>query len=263
MENNLSLVFFTFTAQAAVGVLLVHAILSGTGSFSRVEDSMVRMRHLITVMLIISLATAFFHLGKPFRAVYALNNLMKSPLSMEIASLSALLAVTLADSWFSFRGTRNIFTKALPVISVLAALMLLLTMTAVYLLPSVPAWYNTGTPLAFVLTTVSAGTAIVAIIMKTGEMKQASLLLAVAATAALILSVATIIFRMGGDAGRAMLTGLQAATALMAFVFVFSRFFLKEMNKSRHMTVITGILVLISVIIARLLFFLSYDNNIL
>lgn len=263
MENFTSLVIFTFTSQAAIGVLLVHAVLSGSGTFQRVEDSMVRMRHLITIMLIVSLATAFFHLGKPFRAVYALNNIMRSPLSMEIASLSALLAVSLADSWLSLRGTRNFVTKSLPIISVVTAMALLVTMTAVYMLPSVPAWCNAGTPLAFVLTTVSAGPAIVAILMKPGEVRQASLLLAVASSATLILAVSTMIARMGGDAGRAMLTGLQVATALMAFVFVFSRFFLKEMNKSRHMTVITGILVLISAIIARLLFFLSYDNIIL
>ncbi|MFO7574752.1 MAG: DmsC/YnfH family molybdoenzyme membrane anchor subunit [Bacteroidales bacterium] len=263
MENYFSLLFFTFTCQAAVGVILVHTILSGTGSLSRIEDSMVRMRHLITVMLIFSLATAFFHLGKPYRAVYAFNNIMKSPLSMEIASLSVLLAVSLADSWLSFRSAKNILTSALPVISVIAAIILLLTMTAVYMLPSVPAWYNAGTPLAFVLTTVSAGTAIVAIIMKSGEMKQASLLLAVASAAVMILAISSLIGKMGGDTGRAVLTGLQAVTALMAFVFVFSRFFLKEMNKSHHMTVITGVLVLISGIIARWLFFLSYDNNIL
>jgi anaerobic dimethyl sulfoxide reductase subunit C (anchor subunit) len=263
MENYFSLLFFTFTSQAAVGVIIVHTILSGTRSLSRNEDSMVRMRHLVTVMLIFSLATAFFHLGKPFRAVYALNNIISSPLSMEIASLSVLLAVSLADSWFSYRGIRNIFTSALPAVAVITALLLLMTMTAVYMLPSVPAWFNAGTPLAFVLTTVSAGTAIVAIIMNSGEVKKASLLLAVASAAVMILAISSLTGKMEGDTGMAVLTGLQAVSALMAFVFVFSRFFMKEMNKSRHMTVITGVLVLISGIIARWLFFLSFDNNIL
>ena len=263
MDNYLSLVFFTFTSQAVVGVILVHAILSGTGSLSRDEDSMVLMRHLITIMLIFSLATAFFHLGKPFRAVYALNNILKSPLSMEIASLSALLAVSLADSWFSYRGTKNIFTSALPALAVITAMLLLLTMIAVYFLPSVPAWYTVRTPLAFVLTTISAGPVIAALVLKQSEVRQASLLLAVSSAAVLVLAGVTLTAGMGGSAGRAILTGLQAATALMAFVLIFSRFFLTEMNKSRHMTVITGVLVLISGIIARWLFFLSFDNNIL
>jgi len=263
MENYLPLLFFTFTSQAAVGAILAHYVLSGTGSLSRDEDSMVRMRHLITILLILALATAFFHLGKPFRAVYALNNILKSPLSMEIASLSALLAVSLADSWFSYRDKRNIFTSVLPALAVITALVLLLTMTAIYFLPSVPAWHSVRTPLAFVLTTVSAGPAIAALVLKQREVRLASLLLAVSSAAVIVLAGVTLTARMGGSAGIAILTGLQAVAALMAFVFVFSRFFLKEMNKSRHMTVITGILVLISGIMARWLFFLAYDNNIL
>jgi DMSO reductase anchor subunit len=263
MHNYFSLLFFTFTSQAAIGVILAHVVLSGTGSIPGDEDSMVRMRHLITIMLIASLATAFLHLGKPFRAVYALNNIMKSPLSMEIASLSVLLAVSLAYSWFSHRGVINYFTSTLPVLAVIAAILLLLTMTAVYYLPSVPSWHTARTPLAFVLTTISAGTAIAAIMLKESEVRQASLLLAVSVSAAILLAAVTLTAKMGTSTGRAILTGLQTVTSLMAFVLIFSRFFLTEMNKSRHMTVITGVLVLISGILARWLFFLSYDNIIL
>jgi len=263
MEHFISLWLFTFASQAAVGMVLVKAVLLIAGRIGGDDIRTEKLQKAITLLLLFSLATAFFHLGKPFRAVYALNNIGTSPLSMEIASLSLLLVTAAAGVWLCLRGTVNLLTRLLPAVEVAAGLLLLLTMTAVYMLPSVPAWYTAMTPLAFVLTVVSAGPAAFAMVARNDIPGGSRWLLAAGAVAAMLLAASGV----AGVAGRGtlvlMLFILQAALALAAFVLISRRFNAPDLNKNSRMTVITAILVLMSGFIARLLFFLSYDNTIL
>lgn len=263
MHNFVSLMLFTFTAQAAIGMVLVNTAMLAAGYVSTNEKILIRSRHLVSLLLIIALATAFFHLGKPFRAVYALSNVCRSPLSMEIASLSLLLAISLADSWLSMSSGMNTVKRVVPFLSVVAALLLLVTMTAIYLIPAVPSWHNFRTPLSFALTAVSGGTAVIAILMPEKEVKASRRLLLVAACSALLLMSPTITLNLNAPAPRSALVVIQSAILVMALIMIIPNRPSRKMNKSYHSAVISGTLVLLSVLIARLLFFLSYDNNIL
>jgi DMSO reductase anchor subunit len=242
---------------------MVKTVMVLSGNFCSKGVSAKRLQHLISALAILSLSMAFFHLGRPTRAIYALNNVMLSPLSMEIASLSLLIGVSILMSWLYFRETQGFFNVILSVISAIAALLLLATMTAVYMIPSVPAWFSINTPLAFVLTVVSAGPATTALILNHKEYSLSVRLLMVATVAAIVLSILLLPATIGGARSLIIFFILQGGSALVAFVLVFSQFFRAGMNKRYRMIVITGILVLFSGILARLIFFLSYDNNIL
>jgi DMSO reductase anchor subunit len=263
MEHYTSLMLFTFTGQTATGMIIVREILIQAGTLRRTGEAAIRSQYLITLLLFIALITAFFHLGRPLRSVYALNNLRFSPLSMEIASLSVLIGLAALGSWFSFRGNKPSLNRLVAVPSVIAALLLLVTMTAVYMLPSVPAWYNSTTPMAFVLTSISAGTALIALIVAREQHVVSGKLLVLSGVAALLLSA---LYIKDGLTGGTMFSGLyiiQVIAALIAFVLNFNGLFPSKLNKRYQMTVISVVLLLIAGIIARLLFFLSYDNIVL
>lgn len=263
MEHFVSLWLFTFASQTAVGMVLVKSILLMTGRMSGEDIKAVNLQKVISLLLLFSLATAFFHLGRPLRAVHALNNIASSPLSMEIASLSLFVAAALTGLWFLHRGTVNLLTRLLPVIEVTAGLLLLLTMTAVYMLPSVPAWFTSRTPLAFVLTVVAAGSASTALSVAGRQAQLARLLTATGSVAVLLLAAlgAKTGFALSGAGGVFFFTQVMAAVGGFVLLSLISG--TGDLNKSRRMTVTTAILVLLSGFIARLLFFLSYDNTIL
>jgi anaerobic dimethyl sulfoxide reductase subunit C (anchor subunit) len=263
MEHYFSLLLFTFTGQTAVGLILIRPMISNLTISHPHAATAVRSDHLVSALLLVSLTTAFFHLGSPFRAVYALSNITHSPLSMEIASLSFLLALSVAISWFTYRRTNDSFRKILQYISVAAAIVLLLTMTSVYMLPSVPSWFTINTPLAFVLTTISAGSAVAAMMLFRTGSSVALRMMAIAVGSSVIMLIAGFVAGRVTFDGLFLLSLVYVLTVLAAFVLILSIVLWPEMNKSYRMTVITGIVVLLSGLIARLMFFLSYDNTIL
>ncbi|MBE0675260.1 MAG: dimethyl sulfoxide reductase anchor subunit, partial [Bacteroidales bacterium] len=202
MEHYFSLLLFTFTGQTAVGLILIRPLLGNLTTAQPHTATSFRSDHLVSALLMVSLTTAFFHLGSPFRAVYALSNIANSPLSMEIASLSFLLALSAAISWLTLRKSNIAFRKILQYISVAAAIVLLLTMTSVYMLPSVPAWFTINTPLAFVLTTISAGSAVAAMMLFRAGSSVAVRMMAIAVGSSVIMLIAGIV------AGRVPFDGL-------------------------------------------------------
>jgi anaerobic dimethyl sulfoxide reductase subunit C (anchor subunit) len=263
MEHYFSLLLFTFTGQAAIGMILIRPLTNHLTADTSHGKLTFTTDHLVSGLLVFALATAFFHLGSPLRAVYALNNLTRSPLSMEIASLAVLMALSLATSWFAYKSLDNRLARSIPYVSIAGALILLLTMTSVYMLPSVPSWFNLNTPLAFVLTTISAGSALAAIMLCRNHGAVALRIMAIAVGSGVLLF--TINAWSGGFFTLKMsgITIVYTISIVVAFVLILSLFLWTKMNKRYRMTVITGIVVLLSGIIARLMFFLSYDNNIL
>jgi Tat-targeted selenate reductase subunit YnfH len=264
MENFVSLLLFTYAAQTAIGMILVREIMVFTGITKREEELYLRSQYLITILLIISLAVAFLHLHKPLHAIFALNNLSNSPLSKEIASLSFLTGVSLLTIWVIRRSAQARSAEILlSIASVVGALLLLFTMTSIYILPSVPSWYKPLTPLSFFLTVVSAGPAVMSLLTLRGDRIKTFRLLTIAVTGILLLAVAGSKAIVNGNILDVTLISIQITTALISAVTLFLLTRGSHMNKIHSLTVITTMLILISGIAARLLFFLSYDNNIL
>lgn len=264
MENFVSLLLFTFTAQTAIGLILSRQIMLTTGSFLRSDEAAVRSNYLITALLLLAMATAFLHLHKPLHSIYALNNIKSSPLSMEIASLSFLTGVSVLAVILMRRGSAGVFSALLlPIAVVVGALALLFTMTAIYMVPAVPAWYRPLTPLSFILTTFSAGPAVMGALVMRHDRVSGIRLMGVAVAGILSLAAAVLISVPADNLLFILLIGLQVLTAALPAFLIFLYAPGSPMNKKHHLTVITTVLILISGIVARLLFFLSFDNNIL
>lgn len=264
MENFVSLLLFTFTAQTAIGMILSREIMITSGRLTKVDEAAVRSQYLITALLLLALATAFLHLHKPLHSIYALNNIKSSPLSMEIAALSFLTGVSILALVLMRRGRRGVFSETLlPIAGVVGALVLLFTMTAIYMVPAVPAWFRPLTPLSFILTTVSAGPAVMGVLVMRYNAVSGTRLMGVAVVGVILLAAAVLISVPADSLMFIVLIGLQLLTAALSGILVFLYAPCSRMNKKHHLTVITTVLILVSGIVARLLFFLSFDNNIL
>jgi anaerobic dimethyl sulfoxide reductase subunit C len=263
MNNYLSLLIFTFTGQAAAGMIMTREALIVTGRMSNTGRAGVRSQYLITVLLLFALATAFLHLHSPGRAIYALNNLKSSPLSMEIASLSLLVGISMIMTYMVSRRKTGLVSRGLQVMAVVAALLLLVTMIKVYMIPSVPAWYSTSTPLAFILTAISSGLAVMAVVTAR-ELPLVTIRLMAFSVLSLVLLMFTLI-AAGYHHNKliVILIILQVITTFISVGLLFTLTSGSGMNKKYHLTVITATVIIISGILARLLFFLSFDNTIL
>jgi len=156
------LVFFTLILQMAVGAFVFSETIFFR--YSRrfgVED--VRSYGLYTRIEIFFLSTlalvlSFFHLGNPLRAIHSLRNLGSSWLSREILFLLFFL-VLVAGCFLSALGEKGASSRLrFPVMAAgIAGLLLVGSMSAVYMLPAVPPWSSFWTPLSFFSTSVLLG----------------------------------------------------------------------------------------------------------
>ena len=114
---------------------------------------------ILLALIFIGSATlsSFLHLGNPANAPKALNNLSGSWLSREILAIGIFttsLVITLIVGWLT--GDSG-YLKYLMVLTSLSGLVLLVTMTRIYMMPTIPAWNSWHTPVSFVSTALSLG----------------------------------------------------------------------------------------------------------
>lgn len=262
-ENFVSLLLFTFIGQTAVGMILVREILVFEGSLLRTSTISRQSQYIITLLLIISLGIAFMHLHNPLRAVYALNNVASSPLSMEIGSLSLLLAIYMFLTYLTYRAIFIKLSGVISALSVLIAMTFLVTMIMVYYLPSVPAWNSPATPASFIFTSLSSGTILTAFMFVRENRIITIRLTGIAVTTVVALSIVTILSISIPVKPLIIIPIIQSIVALLALILYIISFSGSFMNKMYQMTVIITVLIILSGILARLYFFLSFDNNIL
>jgi anaerobic dimethyl sulfoxide reductase subunit C (anchor subunit) len=263
IENFVTLLFFTFIGQTAIGMILVREVLVFEGSLLRHGKIGKKSQYVITFLLIISLFIAFMHLHNPLRAVYALNNVASSPLSMEIGSLSALLVTSISLSYLTYRDISTRFSGLLSSMSVLFAAVFLVTMIMVYYLPSVPAWNSPATPTSFIFTAVSSGAMLIALMFGRENRTAAIRLTGIAVLITTALSLVTFLSSSGHVNSLITIPIIQSIAAFLALVLYVISFSGSFMNKMHQMIVIISVLIILSGILARLYFFLSFDNNIL
>jgi len=157
-----ALVAFTILVQMSVGAIWVLGVAHyyATRKYAVEEADRLSDRALLALVPVIALAfvASLFHLGDPFNAYRAVTNLGNSWLSREIffGVIFAVLAFV-----FAFLQWRKIGSFVLRnVIAWLAALdglVLVFSMSNVYLLQSQPAWNSWVTPLSFFATTFLLG----------------------------------------------------------------------------------------------------------
>jgi len=147
------LVAFTLLSQTAVGALWTVAAAAALSESARGWHS----RYLtfpalssIVATLGVAAAISVFHLGKPGKAGLALKNIGRSWLSREILSELVLMASAGLLGSFVLLGIYSPSLMRLTLaIAVVASLLLLLSMSRLYMLATVPAWRSAHTPLSF------------------------------------------------------------------------------------------------------------------
>lgn len=148
MRNHWSLVAFTLLVQSAVGSVwcLQTALFLGGG---RLEVSLLKFQVLIALCtVVVGLAAALAHLGKPRASFHAVRNLELSWLSREILSVhvfTGVLAVLAILAQIHLRALNS----WLMLMASLAGGLALYAMTRVYRLRTVRSWNHGGTPLNF------------------------------------------------------------------------------------------------------------------
>jgi anaerobic dimethyl sulfoxide reductase subunit C (anchor subunit) len=162
MGGEWPLVAFTITGQLAVGAYLFLGvpIYFGLADAAGWKGGGGRLGFLLAVLGLLAVATALslFHLHHPVKAYRTLVNLGWSWLSREILSLLFFEAAAGALAFCEWRGIGGPgLGKALFIVGGLAGLLLLLSMSRLYMMPSVPTWNRLYTPLSFFLTSAVLG----------------------------------------------------------------------------------------------------------
>jgi len=164
------LVLFTLLVQAVAGAVVtavvVHWRLGRAGEREVAERLLNRSLPWLGGLLAAAVTISLIHLGRPLRAVYAIGNLANSWLSREVllvglvAGSGMLLGLLQWRSWGSATVRRLLgwLTAALGVA-------LMLVMSEVYMLATVPPWNRLATPLAFVSTAALLGVVTVAALL--------------------------------------------------------------------------------------------------
>ena len=160
--QELALIAFTILVQMSVGAVwaLRVAHYFAARKYGIEEADRLSDRALLALVPVIALAfvASLFHLGDPFNAYRAVTNLGSSWLSREIffgvvfAGLAVVFAFLQWRKIGSF-GLRNVIAW----LAALAGLVLVYSMSSVYMLPAQPAWNSLATPISFFTTTFLLG----------------------------------------------------------------------------------------------------------
>jgi len=158
------LVGFTLLSQIAVGAFWTIAaglLLPGRGPAIHLT---VRAFPALIAVLILAAALSLFHLGRPHRAVFALNNWRRSWLSREIVFelIFLLLLALLAILRWRKAGSPELI-QGILIVSAVAGFAFLFSMSRLYMLKTVPAWRGLNTPLSFFLSALLLGPLFVAV----------------------------------------------------------------------------------------------------
>ncbi|MEA3274740.1 MAG: DmsC/YnfH family molybdoenzyme membrane anchor subunit [Pseudomonadota bacterium] len=163
-------VLFTLSTQAVLGafLLLVLAPLLGVGAVTELKASGAYLPLLVVMLLLLTfgLYKLNMHLGKPHRFYRGFNNLRHSPVSREIAGVSAFFASLAGYVFFSlFDGqVAGVLTGLFAVTGILGGLLGLYFMARIYRIKARPYWDHWQTASAFFGNTIGLGALLVGLV---------------------------------------------------------------------------------------------------
>jgi anaerobic dimethyl sulfoxide reductase subunit C len=161
---ELSLVIFTLLSQFSAGMLMsvfIFRVFLSVDSPVNQEKLTFWCTSTAFITMLVALVISFLHLNAPLSSIYAMSNLRESWLSREILMASVfafLLFLQVAASGFKLVSARN--QNILMTLGLIAGLYLVYSMGRLYMIPTVPAWNNPGTMLAFYATAFLTGPAV-------------------------------------------------------------------------------------------------------
>ncbi len=160
--SEITLVFFTLFAQAAVGMLAAFGVVNYfTAARAGIENGRVINEKLLLVicaLFIGAVIISFLHLGNFKNAFYAMNNLAGSWLSREILFVIIFGLFLTGFALVYFKDLFSLTGQAVMVsASVIAGLSLIFVMARIYMIEIIPAWNNMATPILFYLSSFILG----------------------------------------------------------------------------------------------------------
>jgi len=176
LHTEWSLVFFTTIAQLATGIMV--AVLpfvfaknhsgyaqDGTGYtqghhvYAKLNQTAL---YVAAGLMVVALALSFLHLSNPLHSVYALSNLETSWLSREILFVSLFLfALVLVSFILYFKKPGVKYYRAFILGAAIIGIIMVYTMSRLYMIPTVPAWNSLSTPVEFYSSALLMGSAFV------------------------------------------------------------------------------------------------------
>ncbi|MGR5097000.1 dimethyl sulfoxide reductase anchor subunit family protein [Vibrio maritimus] len=157
--HEYSLIFFTVLAQTAVGAYLLvsaRALVMGH-DIEKINSYKIPMFFLWAIMGL-GFLFSLTHLGSPLRAFNSFNQLGSTWLSNEVFFGAGFFVVG-GFQWLlsilKVGGTG--VQKALMVVAMVLGCIFMYAMVNVYLIDTVPTWFNVYTPLSFMITMVVGG----------------------------------------------------------------------------------------------------------
>lgn len=157
------LVFFTVMIQMSVGFVVAFSFFYNLTFEKNVNviprEISARLLFFICPVIITAMLISFFHLGSPKNTIYVLSNISNSWLSREILMTIIFSFLTCTVSLLIYK---EIFSPQirhlLSALCALAGLVLVFTMSRLYMLETVPAWDSYFTPVSFFITSLLLGT---------------------------------------------------------------------------------------------------------
>jgi len=284
-RNEWQLVFFTTLSQMAVGLFVVWGVVSILiPRLSKPHFYETYILELTLATLFLGLVFAALHLGRPLRSFFAIMNLKKSWLSREALAggIFGLLVVFLLLRQ-NLEQEFGWVDKISIILGIVAGMLLVYMISRLYMLRTVPVWNNFGTPAAFFVTAFLLGPVAFVGIQILNNVKQLSLgidpflgrIIALAASVIIVLLCFQLIVSIvtynylsakGGDAALSVQSiwkdfrGILIFRWGIAIIGLFLLLLIRSAWLSSLWYLIPLALVLISEILGRWLFYLSYKR---
>jgi len=261
-KDYISLVLFTVLSQTAAGSLILREILlHSAGNIRHSTDFRVLSLLFTGIIIAFAIGTAFLHLGKQSTSVYTLRNLRNSWLSREILFTIAF-SLTVLLYWFNEKFLNlNSLSALLSLTGALSGAGLIISMSAIYMLPAVPSWNSPLTPVSFVITAFTGGLSVL-LLLNPGYGTSLQRILMVILSFTILLSLVSSVFMFASvkETGILSVFLIRLATGLVALITIYLIYFKIIPNKIPALTVLLTT-VLLTEMAGRVIFFLNYHKS--
>lgn len=203
----MSLTLFSICLQAAIGIMVFVSI----GKLINKDGIFKNAMFVAAGLGIIGLLSSVLHLGRPFKAFFALNQFASSWLSREIWFSSLFVGLTvLAVLILMQRPQNRTAIKGVSLLSAVVGLVAIAVMSSVFTSSSVPFWHGTVTFVEFYAAAISMG-AILFLFLSISEAGSLKKLVAAAVAAAVIIQVLVVVpnlISLANDSNEAIIGSL-------------------------------------------------------
>jgi DMSO reductase anchor subunit len=261
-ENFTSLVLFTVLSQTAAGSLIFRELIMLKGRSVIISEQYKKWSLPATALLLfISLAIAFLHLGNPLLAFNAVNNIGRSWLSREIFFLSLLLASLLPYMLISLKNKKIITESIFSAIVIILCISLIYSMIKLYMIPGIISWNTPFTPLSFIITSLLCGIVLQGAFIGRTTDRFRSIMACLIAVLIIVSLTNSVIFQGAFLKQAIYLFIIRTCLSIIALLITAIRIFRTQTNKTLIWWVILLVMVIGSEIINRYLFFLSFEKS--